>query len=89
MTFICEQCGKVDTVLIDGYVFGDTLLEGVMFRVKSDGNKLSATIESEFAEYIKKLNKKQWMKECIRYIELADDFSGQCPVCGGEVYPEN
>jgi hypothetical protein len=85
MNFVCEQCGEVDTILIDGYNFGDRLLEGVMFRVKYVRDKLTATIEPESVEYMKRLNKKKWIKECLDFIESADEFSGQCSVCGSEV----
>lgn len=33
MKFHCEDCGYMDKILVDGYDFGDRLLEGVMFWI--------------------------------------------------------
>jgi predicted RNA-binding Zn-ribbon protein involved in translation (DUF1610 family) len=88
MIFNCEKCGDVDAVLVDGYSFGDRLLEGVIFRVtRNSQGGLKAVVEPEFADYMGKMNAKKWIKECIRYVEEhEDDCAGQCPKCGDDIY---
>ena len=90
MIFECENCGVVKSVLIDGYGFGDRLLEGVMFRVtRSKGGKWSVTVEPEWEDYMSKnLNTKIWLDKCLEYIEDPDvgGSIGECPKCGDNVF---
>jgi len=39
MELKCDNCGAIDHVLVDGYAFGDRLLEGVMFEVVDNNGK--------------------------------------------------
>ena len=80
----CWNCGVVEEFKIDGYSFGDRLLEGVMFTINKEGK---ARIQEEDAGYFKGLNKEHWLKlaeECAGAGgEGVDD--GVCLQCGGDV----
>ncbi len=84
LEFNCEDCGDLDYVLINGYDFGDRLLEGVMFRGFPDGH---VEIDPEGAEYFKDLNQKKWLKEAKRHfaevMEMGDEVT--CPKCKDDV----
>lgn len=79
-TFTCDTCGQIDHVLMDGYVFGDRILEGVMFKVMPD---LSVSIAPENAEYFKDLNQKKWLKAAKEHAKENDIAT--CPKCQGDV----
>lgn len=84
IAFHCEDCGKgVSEVLVDGYMFGDTLLEGVMFRVAKVGSKWKCLGVKDPDNYTDGLNLKKWMKECEKACE--DDDFATCPECGGDI----
>jgi hypothetical protein len=56
--------------LINGYNFGDRLLEDVYFEVKFKGNKvLSVKVEKDSKDYFSELNQKKWLKEAKEYAE--------------------
>lgn len=87
---ICDQCGEVEFALIDGYDFGDRLLEGVKFEVR-----LNPTLHVQVAEkakpYFSQLNEKMWLDRAIKHAQwaLAEDIL-TCPKCGeGSVVDES
>jgi hypothetical protein len=81
----CDRCGALDYVLIDGYDFGDTLLEGVMFQIRVASNgKLSASIDPDHTDYFKTLNQRKWLTEAKRYAAKECDVA-QCPKCKKDV----
>jgi len=79
---ICEDCGKeLDYVLIDGYSFGDTLLEGVQFKVRLlDGKWEAFGMDKDSEPYMKGLNWDHWKKECEEFCSHYD--IAECPKCG-------
>jgi hypothetical protein len=91
--FWCLKCDKtVDEVNVDGYGFGDRMLEGVMYRVKSvngkpvllgilsvDGN----VIDPKDDAYMHGLNNKHWNELCIEYCEDLD--IADCSTCGTQI----
>jgi len=84
MELECESCGKIDHVLVDGYPFGDRLLEGVMFMVKDqDGIPTALGVTAEAVEYFSDLNQSKWLRACEEFCERLD--FAQCPKCGGDV----
>ena len=84
-TFKCDKCGDIDHVLIDGYPFGDRLLEGVMFEIRfaKGAKKYKAAITKDAREYFSTLNEKMWLKQAEEHAEGEDNAS--CPKCGGAV----
>ena len=84
-TFKCDKCGDVDHVLIDGYPFGERLLEGVMFEIRftKNGKGYTAKTNPDDAEYMTQLNEKRWLKEAVEYAKDADMAS--CPKCGEDI----
>lgn len=42
MELKCDTCGVIDHIIVDGYCFGDRLLEGVEFMVKDKNGKPNA-----------------------------------------------
>lgn len=86
-TFNCENCGNITKVLVDGYPFGDRLLEGVMFTVTIKSNKLECNLPSD--DYTKGLNIPHWEKECLEYVgECKNDVVGQCVKCDSDALYE-
>lgn len=84
MELKCDNCGVIDYVLIDGYPFGDTLLEGVNFVVKDENGVPKASgVVVEQQDYFDNLNQKKWLKACEEFCEDLD--IAECPKCGGEV----
>jgi hypothetical protein len=68
-----EKYQKTNEAYVDGYSFGDRLLEGVMFRITLVGNKFKAEVPPEFATYMEDLNEKKWLKaaeECCEEIDV-------------------
>jgi len=87
MKFDCEKCGDVDAVIVDGYGFGDRLLEGVMFKVFYRDGKLTAEVMPDSANYFNDLNTKKWLAACVQYVQdMEDDVEGQCPCCDEDIY---
>lgn len=86
--FYCDNCEKrLSYIHLDGYVVGDRLLEGAMFRVFPaegwthhglKGKHLGVSVEPSCAEYLSALNPK-WIKEVLEYAE--DTGEGNCPDC--------
>jgi len=82
MSFNCPTCGQQGYALIDGYAFGDRLLEDVEFEIRKDkdGN-LTASVEPSAANYFSQLNEKKWLKEAVkRATDCPDELT--CPQCG-------
>ena len=85
----CEDCGLIDHVLFDGYNFGDTLLEGVMFEARLVGK--DATGAPEYAIVVAKgheahwckLNSEYWLAQAKEYIAGLD--VAECPKCHDDV----
>lgn len=84
---VCSHCGHlVDAVEVDGYSFGDTLLEGVKFSVSLSKGKLEASFAEQnkesAEEYFKSqhLDKQGWMEEAIEYA-MNSDYLSECLHC--------
>ena len=61
---------QLDHIIIDGYDFGDRLLEGVMFKVTIVDGKPKAEPASKGDEnYLDTLNKEMWLHECEAHVE--------------------
>lgn len=64
-----------DTAYLDGYDFGDRLLEGVMFRCDiAPGGKLVVTVAEQSKPYFKGLNP-DWLQKAQDFAEQHDVFS--------------
>jgi len=84
MELKCDNCGMIDHVLVDGYWFGDRLLESVMFKVKDqDGIPTALGVFEAATEYFSDLNQQKWLKACEEFCETLD--FAQCPKCGDDV----
>ena len=85
----CEHCNEQkDIVFIDGYDFGDRLMEGVKFKVKfSDGKAECIGVEEEAKPYMDQFNWGHWKKRCEEFAESYDVFI--CIECGDDVYDED
>lgn len=81
----CECCeAKVPYVLVDGYSFGDRILDGVRFLVSDNsGTPVVMGVEDHAKDYFNKLNKQRYYNECADYCKELDIAS--CPVCGEDV----
>jgi hypothetical protein len=88
MKFDCEDCGLIEIAIIDGYSFGDRLLDGVIFEVcKSDEGEFTVEVAARCAPYFNTLNTEMWLEEAREYAAETDNLC--CPTCGREVLPED
>jgi hypothetical protein len=91
MKFICQNCGEVDHVLMDGYDVGDRLLEGVMFKITVKKEKFQETLTAHVQDQDKSyftdnhISIKKWEKEMTEDAKLSMDEDGccmmYCPKC--------
>jgi hypothetical protein len=44
----CEKCGDIPMAYLDGYSFGDTLLEGVTFEIRIKNGKVTTRNATNF-----------------------------------------
>jgi hypothetical protein len=75
MHFEDEDGKKFMEAYIDGYHFGETLLEGVIFRAFIKGNKLKVELaKKEDIGYFNTLNTKMWLKAALECANEEDDI---------------
>lgn len=82
---ICDGCGrKLDYVLVDGYGFGDKMMEGVMFKVRlSDSGWVCEGMKDKDTEaYMEQFNWDYWSERCEEFV--AGDDVAECPYCGDQ-----
>jgi len=79
MKLVCPDCGPVESALVDGYYFGDRLLEDVFFKITVESSKLKSELSDEYDNYMKGLNKVKWLKEAVRHAQNDDNML--CPLC--------
>ena len=82
---ICEDCGKIEHILFDGYLFGDRILESVMFKAtpNDQGSYDVERADPDDDAYLGGLNMKKWLQDAKKFIENYD--IGTCPLCEGDV----
>ena len=86
MKFNCQKHGPIEYVLLDGYQFGDRLLEGVMFQVcVDDERKYSVVIDPGSADYFAQLNEEMWLDKASDYMKGADILSCHEKECSFDV----
>lgn len=84
MKFNCGNCGEVEYVIIDGYGYGDRLLEGVTFEVRRDDDgKFHAQVEEFSRDYFAQFNQAMYLEKIEQGMET-EEFA-ICPQCGEEV----
>lgn len=79
----CDNCGEIEHVLVDGYAFGDTILEGVMFKVYLDGDSLRAEVMPNYAGYFSELNEKLWLQRASKFVNETEMFT--CSICKNDI----
>jgi hypothetical protein len=63
--------------MIDGYSFGDRMLEGVMFIITiEDDGSLSAEVHPNHANYFNQLNTQMWLERAVESAKTTDCFEG-------------
>ncbi len=84
MKFFCENCNcNKPSALINGYTFGDRLMEGVMFKVNTKGEFIGFN-NKHTENYMKQFNMELWKKRCEETAKTYDIF--ECPDCGDDIY---
>ncbi len=81
--FVCDKCGDLEYVLIDGYGFGDRILEDVSFEIRIKNDNFKVILAPGQDDYCIQLNMKYWLKEAHDYVSHHD--FGECPKCRGDV----
>jgi hypothetical protein len=84
----CETCKKPPMYgLMDGYSFGERLLEDVMFEcMLYDDNCWVIQVEKAAEPYFEQLNQTMWMTAAYKYCNQNDVW--ECPGCGGDIAPK-
>jgi hypothetical protein len=81
--FVCENCGPLDFAHMDGYGFGDTILEGVTFEVRISEGTTRVNVAAKDAKYFKTLNERLWLEHALDYAKGTDNLI--CPTCGRDI----
>jgi len=79
LPFHCDSCGKDhEYVLLNGYYFGDRLLEDVYFEIRryADGAWVAKVSEGD-KPYMADLNEQHWLDRAAEYAAKRDLFT--CP----------
>jgi hypothetical protein len=79
----CDSCGLLEYALVDGYGFGDRVLEGVYFEVRVVKGKISVSTCEAHKDYMGGLNEKKWMKEAKSFVKETDVL--ECPKCHEDI----
>lgn len=73
--FRTEDKDGVEYAYVNGYDFGDRLLEGVLFKIIIENNEFKAVdVEPGAKEYFSQLNQKKWLKEATDFAKQLDVF---------------
>ena len=85
----CEECNEIpEFVYIDGYNFGDRLMEGVNFKLKFSNKTVECIgVEEQSEVYMKQFNWEYWKERCNLIAKDYDVFT--CPKCGEDIYDED
>lgn len=67
-----ENATEVDALYLDGYGFGDRLLEGVPFKITVENGELKASC---LDKYQKGIQWKYWEEVCVQHALQDDCFS--------------
>ena len=86
--FHCEDCGDLDHALMDGYLVGERLIEGIKFELRiwpdgADGWFFVATTPKAHRDYMKTLNESLWTARVATRARTHDLFT--CPKCGYDI----
>lgn len=89
LLFCDNKCNKaLQYVYVNGYDFGDRLMEGVMFKIEVvDGKAICTGVHSESEPYMIQFDWEHWKKRCEDFCVNAD--IAQCPHCGEDVLVED
>ena len=81
---ICDGCGKMlDWIYVDGYSFGDRMMEDVRFKVKLANGKFECLeVEDDAKPYMVQFDWNHWKKECEDFCRRND--IAECPKCGDQ-----
>lgn len=72
--FVSDR-GDEEYAYVDGYDFGDKLLEGILFRIVIENNKFTCNqVDLESFDYFETLNKKMWFKSAVTFAKQNDIF---------------
>ena len=83
--FVCDKCGEIDHVIMDGYLIGDRILEGVKFDVRKTDGKFEAKVQRSALPYLKRnhMDVEKWEEEMAAFCQDYD--IAECPKCGWDV----
>lgn len=81
MKLVCDNCGAIDYVLVDGYEVAGRLLEGVMFEVEDkDGKPHTIGVTARDEEYFDQFNQIKFILAMDALCETEEE--AECPKCG-------
>lgn len=80
----CDNCGELDTALVDGYHIRDRALEDVFLEVTfKDGVAVSAKCQPIDEDYMDDFNTEKIYQEAVDMANQSDTLT--CPKCGDDI----
>ena len=81
----CDNCQKeLDFVYVDGYGFGEAIMDGVVYKVKNTNGKPECIgFEEMYKGYMIQFNWQYWKEMCEAYCKNLDIAA--CPNCEDDV----
>lgn len=70
-----DPIAPMKTALVNGYGFGDRLMEDVMYKltITSDG-EIKVSFDKETKDYMEQFNITYWTNACLKYVKQNDLF---------------
>jgi len=73
MNFNCPKHGQIPYVLADGHLVADEILDGVLFKVTLDEDKLySVEVDPESASWFSQFNEVMFLKKMVKRVAQHD-----------------
>ena len=79
MKIICDACGEIDMAYVDGYSFGDRILDGVVFEATIVDDDIRVVVRDDAKRYFEDLNQEKWLKAAKEHAKTTDVL--ECPYC--------
>lgn len=77
---------EVSCGYVDGYSVGDRLLEGIVFKITTDGANVFCHVMREHEQRFNKLNQEYWFGEVINYAKNTDLLLSEYSECDVILY---
>lgn len=85
---LCDNKCNIDFIYVNGYDFGDRIMEGVKFKVRVvNGKPECFGMDPDSEPYMVQFDWKYWKQKCEDYCDDID--IAQCPQCKQDILVED